>query len=145
MNKLYGRIVEYISKADIGSIRQFEIDANIANGTIGKLEADENKGLNGETLKKISSKYKDLDIHWLVTGDGSMTIRKMKRLSEEGKDYIAPGTNSKISELQTEIYTSEDLMSMDIEELKEKLEDAEKYNDALKSLIELYEKKFGKL
>lgn len=72
MNKFYQRISEYIKHKKIVSVRQFEIDAKIANGTIGKLEDNPEKGLTTKTLDKIAHQYKDLNIEWLRTGSGKM-------------------------------------------------------------------------
>lgn len=72
MNKFYQRINEYMKHRSIPSVRQFELDADIANGTIGKLEGDPKKGLTVKTLDKIAAQYTDLNIEWLRTGNGKM-------------------------------------------------------------------------
>lgn len=72
MNKFYKRINEYIKYKQIVSVRQFEIETGISNGTIGKLETKDEKGLTLATINKIAGKCKDLNIEWLRTGNGNM-------------------------------------------------------------------------
>ena len=61
------RIIAFIDAIGV-SIRAFEMDCGLSNGIINNLKGSFSKS----TLDKISAKYPELNINWLVVGEGSM-------------------------------------------------------------------------
>ncbi len=64
------RIIEYLNLKGI-SKRQCYKDTGIANGTF-----DKNGGLGESGLEKFISTYKDVDLVWLITGEGEILINE---------------------------------------------------------------------
>ena len=69
--RLLDRLYQYLEINEI-SVYAFEHSCGLSNGYMGKQFAG--KGTVGSSvLEKIKNSYPDLDIHWLVTGNGNMT------------------------------------------------------------------------
>lgn len=67
--ELKGRLVDFARKRyDMGQ-NYFEEYCGIPRGTIHSIKAN---GPSSATIKKISSKCPELNVSWLITGDGSM-------------------------------------------------------------------------
>lgn len=70
--KLINRLESYIKYKEL-SLNAFDKSIGAANGYIGKqIKADGSIG--SDAIEKISSIYTDLNLHWLVTGAGSMIV-----------------------------------------------------------------------
>ena len=91
MDRLY-RYLEYKSF----SAYAFEHRCGLSNGYLGK--QFRGKGNIGSgVLEKIKSHFPDLNIHWLVTGQGTMTtnlyatedLNTSRHLSENGNNYLS--------------------------------------------------------
>ena len=83
------RFVEYLKIKGIGQTA-FEESAGVSRGAIAK-----KTGFNADSIEKIASACPDLNINWLITGIGNMTIN----------------TNSSITETPT---TNKDIKILDI-------------------------------
>ena len=83
------RFVEYLKIKGIGQTA-FEESAGLSRGAIAK-----KTGFNADSIEKIASACPDLNINWLITGIGNMTIN----------------TNSSITETPT---TNKDIKILDI-------------------------------
>ncbi|MBK5721855.1 hypothetical protein JGH11_13325 [Dysgonomonas sp. Marseille-P4677] len=60
------RIIQFIEKEGI-SKNKFYTQTGISNGTL-----DKKSGITGDTIFKISKAYPDLNLEWLITGEGEM-------------------------------------------------------------------------
>jgi len=61
------RLISFISYKNIGQNR-FEKESGISNGYISHLKSS----IGSDVLTKIASTYNDLNIVWLLTGNGEM-------------------------------------------------------------------------
>ena len=126
--RLIDRIFQYLDHYRI-SPYQFERECGIANGYLKKQVRG--KGTIGsEILEKISSKYKDLSLFWLITGKGKMlydgsyaTEPTSSKLSEQQTDYAS--TNETIRNLRDRIVILENALA-DKEKIIKLLENATK-------------------
>jgi hypothetical protein len=79
------RLLQFIEKQGITK-NQFIIKIGIANGFFNT-----NNGVNTDNLEKIFSFYPELNMDWIVTGRGSMTIKEVQSegflVSEEQAEY----------------------------------------------------------
>ena len=90
------RLQEYLNKKDI-SPYSFERNCGIANGYLNK--QIKGKGTIGsEIVERITDKYKDLNIIWLLTGKGQMLV---------GHIYIQTDKVSELAEKES-VYASHD-------------------------------------
>ena len=88
------RLQEYLNKKDI-SPYSFERNCGIANGYLNK--QIKGKGTIGsEIVERITDKYKDLNIIWLLTGKGQMLV---------GHIYIQTDQVSELAEKES-VYAS---------------------------------------
>jgi transcriptional regulator len=63
------RILQFIDYKNL-SKNKFYKETGLANGIL-----DKNSGLSAESIEKIYSKYPEINLHWLLTGEGDM-LRK---------------------------------------------------------------------
>lgn len=61
------RIIRFINYKGI-TIQAFELKAGLSNGAVSKM----GDGTRRRTLEKISNSYPELNINWLLTGEGEM-------------------------------------------------------------------------
>ena len=66
------RLLEFIGHLGI-SPRSFEEGCGLSQGIIKSIKV---KGPSVDVLQKIAARYPDLNIHWLVTGEGQMLISR---------------------------------------------------------------------
>ena len=86
------RIKEYVELRGI-SQEKFRIDVGAKEkGQVSKWFACR-EGLPASYLAEIIVKYTDLNVHWLVTGQGSMLNEKEKALENEAHEPILPYKN----------------------------------------------------
>lgn len=83
------RIKQFISYNG-ESVADFEKKCGLANGTIAKVGNNTRRS----TLDRISSVYKDLNVNWLLTGEGEM-------LKSQQHVINSNNTNSTINESST--------------------------------------------
>lgn len=83
------RIKQFICHSGL-SIADFEKNCGLANGTIAKVGNNTRRS----TLDRISSAYPDLNINWLLTGEGEM-------LKSQTRVINSNNTNSTINESST--------------------------------------------
>lgn len=57
------------------SVRQFEMECAIGTGAIGKA-MNHGTDLSKDTIDKIGGKYPQLNMNWLLAGEGEMLIKK---------------------------------------------------------------------
>lgn len=81
MEDFKNRLLEYINGHLGISIRAFEEACGLTNGVIASIKV---KGPSVDVLMKISDKFPELDMNWLISGRGQMT---------SGPDIIASQQN----------------------------------------------------
>lgn len=60
------RVIEFLNKQKI-SKNKFYTQTGIANGTL-----DKKSGITGDTIKKIYTAYPEINLEWLIMGEGDM-------------------------------------------------------------------------
>lgn len=81
------RIVQYLDNKGI-SKNKFYIETGISNGVL-----DKKSGLTVETVEKFYSKYGDINLEWLLTGNGPMlksTVEPVELLTQEKETHLIP-------------------------------------------------------
>jgi transcriptional regulator with XRE-family HTH domain len=68
--RVIDRLQEYLTRKNI-SPYNFEKNCGIANGYLSK-QMKGKGSIGSEIINKIKEKYKDLNITWLLTGEGQM-------------------------------------------------------------------------
>lgn len=67
MKTIKDRIVEYVAHINMSN-RQFEIECSLSNGTINNIK----DGISSPNLEKIFIQHPDLNLEWLISGNGNM-------------------------------------------------------------------------
>lgn len=102
MAKIIDRIRDFIDHKGI-SMRSFEVQAGLTNGIISTA-LKRNTDISWESVSKIVDTYKEIDIEWLITGNGQMLkvndeliplqpVISPKSIKEEGKEIELPCTD----------------------------------------------------
>lgn len=68
--KIIDRIFLYIDKQGL-AVSRVERDLGIGNNTLGKAR-ERGKGIGAEIVAKFVEVYPDINLNWLITGEGSM-------------------------------------------------------------------------
>lgn len=76
-----GRLLQYLRYRGMGQ-NAFEEMCGLANGVINKI----NLGIRSDKLALIAEKCPDLNIRWLVTGEGKMLTENSPYVKDEGVD-----------------------------------------------------------
>lgn len=79
MDDFKGRIVSFIRDHLKISVRKFEESCGLTNGTIGSIKE---QGPTASVLSKIADTYPELNMNWLLRGNGQMI------LGGEQKDFV---------------------------------------------------------
>lgn len=66
------RIKQYIDYKGL-NVRSFEIKSNLKNGAIYRVVKN-NTTLNGESIATLGKKWNDLNLNWLMKGEGEMLM-----------------------------------------------------------------------
>ena len=77
MKEFLNRLDQFIEHEGV-SLRSFEKEAEITNGTIRRA-IKEGKAFNTDSLIKIADEYKNLNLEWLLRGEGEMTVRNINQ------------------------------------------------------------------
>ena len=124
--RLIDRIFQYLSHRNLNAYT-FERECGIANGYLNKQK--KGKGTIGsEILEKISVKYKDVSLSWLITGKGKML---------NTDSYLHEAAIPSLSEAPTEYGTTD----ATIRNLREKINILENALADKEKIIRLLEKK----
>lgn len=89
------RIKQYIDYKGL-TIRSFEIQSTLKNGAIYRVVKN-NTSLNGDSIATLGKIWKDLNLNWLMNGDGEM-LMDIPIVKEPGNEYIKDPKN--INELR---------------------------------------------
>lgn len=78
------RLLEYISKSNL-SVAEFEKKAGLSNGSVSKT----NNNMRKSTINSISLSFPNLNIDWLINGEGEMLRTDIVTPSSDSEpDYI---------------------------------------------------------
>lgn len=92
-NNIKERIIEFLAYLDIGQ-GKFEKNCGISNGTVNNIK----DGVSSPNIYKIVKRYPELNLDWLITGEGEMLKQEkenhpileskklIQELKEENKD-----------------------------------------------------------
>lgn len=84
MSEIKDRLLKFISSSGI-AVSEFERRASLSNGAVSKT----NNNIRKSTLNSISSAFPNLNMDWLLNGNGEMLLQSNKS-SEDGieADYV---------------------------------------------------------
>jgi putative phage repressor len=125
---LKSRLIEFIASKDM-SIRRFEIECGLPNAYVSNIR----NNITSRRLEVITAKFPDLNLQWLMTGEGSMSRNE----SAEG----AGGTNADIERRLSEMNMQ--LIRMMTEFVRQETKITERYRDCIDRLQEQNEKLSG--
>lgn len=96
------RILEYLEYKGITK-NKFYTTTGVGNGIL-----DKKGGITADTIEKIISVYRDINLMWLITGVGEMLTENIKVVSEPGFIYESSVNDAEplYDEDETEIFTN---------------------------------------
>lgn len=106
------RLQEFLDYKGL-KVAKAESMSGISNGTLANFLKGTNIQINN--LAKFSKAFKDLNYHWLVTGEGSMLLEEDVVVGESEPLYVAEDAKSSIVRWMQKV--EEDLKSLQ-DELK---------------------------
>lgn len=121
---LKSRLIEFIASKDM-SIRRFEIECGLPNAYVSNIR----NNITSRRLEVITAKFPDLNLQWLMTGEGSMSRSE----SAEGN-----GANADIERRLSEMNMQ--LIRMMTEFVRQETKITERYRDCIDRLQEQNEK-----
>lgn len=100
MSKAINRIITLIKALDI-SARQFDMSIGTANGYTLRMQKN-NASVGSDVIERIIKKYPQVNLVWLITGEGEMFITKESvpkiRSKQEIDTYIHDRITKQLSE-----------------------------------------------
>lgn len=124
---LKSRLIEFIASKGM-SIRRFEIECGLPNAYVSNIR----NNITSRRLEVITAKFPDLNLQWLMTGEGSMSRNE----SSEGG-----GTDADIERRLSEMNMQ--LIRMMTEFVRQETKITERYRDCINRLQEQNEKLSG--
>ena len=121
---LKSRLIEFIASKGM-SIRRFEIECGLPNAYVSNIR----NNITSRRLEVITAKFPDLNLQWLMTGEGSMSRSE----SAEGG-----GTDADIERRLSEMNMQ--LIRMMTEFVRQETKITERYRDCIDRLQEQNEK-----
>lgn len=100
--KLINRLESYIRLKNL-SLNAFDKSIGAANGYIGK-QIKVNGSIGSDTIEKIASVFPDLNLMWLLTGEGSMIVGEA---SISVANTFSLGSDHEIENQQVPLYDLE--------------------------------------
>ena len=128
--RVIDRLLEYLASKSI-SPYIFEKNCGIANGYLNKQKKG-NGTIGSKIVEKITAKYKDLNITWLLTGNGQMLSSHF---------YVQSDHVSSLAENETAYETHQNT----IKSLREKILILEAALADKEKIIQLLEKQLNSL
>ena len=78
MNERLRQIIEYYGITP----HAFSQKIGVSEGTVRKI-LSENTTIRSDNLEKISQNFTDIDLHWLITGQGDMLLKNRQNVPLE--------------------------------------------------------------
>ena len=82
----------YLKEKGFGGRNVFEREIGVSEGYLSQVKR---KGVNSDILEKVSERFQELNIDWLVTGRGSMFIQE-----QESEDELSLSLENALNELE---------------------------------------------
>ncbi|WP_452230236.1 MULTISPECIES: hypothetical protein [unclassified Lacinutrix] len=96
MSKTINRIMLVIKHLGI-SARQFDISIGTANGYILRMQKN-NASVGSDVIERIMQLYPQINLVWLITGEGNMLLEKPKTKISQTNLEIEQYINDRLSE-----------------------------------------------
>jgi hypothetical protein len=125
MIKSIDRLAEYLKYKGI-SLNAFDRNIGASNGYTGK-QIKNNASIGSDVIENISRKYTDLNLLWLLTGEGEM-LRGDGAKDQQKEDCVKSKENSIIRKEDCILCKEKDRL---ISELEKHKETQEKFIDRL--------------
>lgn len=104
---------EHLKSNGYGGRNAFEREIGVSEGYLSKKA----KGIGSDIMEKISERFPELSIEWLVTGRGSMFIQEQESydsaINEQNEELI-----EKLQSELKEAYTEIGRLNMELNKLK---------------------------
>lgn len=126
------RIMQFIGYKGI-SVQSFENTANLSNGAVSKM----GDGTRRSTLDKISNSYPELNINWLLTGEGEM-LKPIQLVGDILNSSVA-GVNVNGQEIHINPNAYNTLLKI----VESNQKTTEKFQEQIDRLISIIEHKYG--
>lgn len=81
MSNIISRLLEY-AKSKRFTISAFEKELGLSNGYFNAVSRRENAAIGSDKISVIMQKFTDLDINWLITGNGAMSKPEIALVNE---------------------------------------------------------------
>lgn len=120
-NNLKSRLIEFITSKDM-SVRRFEIECGLPNAYVSNLR----NNITSRRLEIITAKFPDLNLQWLMTGEGCMSRNEpLENLDAEGADI-----GKRLAEMNVQ------MLRMMTEFVRREEKTAERYRECIDRLQE---------
>lgn len=143
MSNIISRLLEY-AKARRYTVSAFEKELGLSNGYFNAVSRRENAAIGSDKINVIMQKFTDLDIHWLITGSGTMTKPETVLANETHLGASSSRINS-IDESQLPAQRKYELCRDAVIELEKRTIFLERELEMKNKIILLLESHFGKI
>lgn len=126
------RLMQFVGYKNI-SVQAFESNVNLSNGAVSKM----GEGTRRSTIDKISNVYPELNINWLLTGEGEM-IKPIQSVGDISHSNVS-GVNVSGQDIHINPNAYDTLLK--IVESNQKA--TEKFQEQIDRLISIIEYKYG--
>ncbi|WP_040281862.1 hypothetical protein [Psychroserpens damuponensis] len=96
MSKTIHRIIQLLSALDL-SARQFDISIGSANGYTLRMQKN-NASVGSDVIERIVKKYPQINLVWLITGQGEMFLKDMPKPKVRTKAEIEAYIDDKLKQ-----------------------------------------------
>ncbi|MCK9629127.1 MAG: hypothetical protein M0R37_11120 [Bacteroidales bacterium] len=124
------RLLEFLAYLEVGQ-NAFEMKAGISNGYINNVK----ESIGTKIINKISAAFPELNIHWLLTGEGEML-----NSGEKVNTNVGTKKTDAIFELICYIKERDRIRDMEIKEKDAKIEQLVRENAIMQTQIEMTKK-----
>jgi transcriptional regulator with XRE-family HTH domain len=135
LTQISGRLKTYLELKKIG-VNQLGRLSGTSGAQVSKIL--NGKSYNINTLLTIASVCKDLDVHWLLKGEGQMLLAKSPAESDPGRRDQIQQLQDQVSQLTTENTILKERMQMEKEKFEDKVTmlkiTSDTYKDAYSTL-----------
>ena len=90
------------------NIRAFELKSGLKNGTVYKVVKN-NTSLNGDSIEAIGKAWNDIDLNWLILGEGNM-LKTEASSDDNGKNDL--GYKAQLTRADSQIELQNDMINL---------------------------------
>jgi len=135
--KMIDRIKKLLEKEQL-SPSQFADEINIQRSSLSHVLSGRNKP-SLDFVMKIKQRFPDINLDWLIFGDGDMLIKKIEsssKIIKESPIYDTKTSNQQILNFESQPKQSDKHADVDMtQSSKENLESIKKYGESTKIII----------